>query len=157
MVIRRDLFGNCRKDAPFMCDWTYSRDNMLHTTPPIMSIYMTGLNIEYMMAQGGITHYEDIGIKKAAMFYEYIDSTNGFYISNAPEKYRSRMNIPFTIRGSEEESQLFWKTAAKSGFCELMGHASTGGCRVSFYNVHDLNSARALIQFMKDYLAQATR
>ena len=91
------------------------------------------------------------------MFYDYIDSTKGFYINKVPEKYRSRMNVPFTVLGIEEESQKFWKAAEKAGFCELKGHASSGGCRASFYNVHDLNSVKALIQFMKDYHYAATR
>lgn len=35
--------------------------------------------------------------------YNYIDSTNGFYLNKVDSKYRSKINIPLRIKPSEEE------------------------------------------------------
>jgi phosphoserine aminotransferase len=92
-IIRRDLFGQCRKDAPFMCDWTKFKDQYLHTTPAILPIYMCGLNVEHMLNKGGVEYYENLAVERSTLFYRFIDSSNGFYRNHVPEKFRSRMNI----------------------------------------------------------------
>jgi len=116
-----------------------------------MPIYLIGLNVEYMIAQGGIQFYHDRNIEKSKIFYEFLDSSNGFFVNTVKKENRSRMNIFFTVQGDEEKSTAFAKYAQENGFLELLGHASTGGCRLSIYNVHDVNSVKAVIAFMTKY------
>lgn len=50
------------------------------------------------------------------MIYEVIDSSNGFYKAPAQKEYRSRLNIPFLIKGGDENVQKkFLKEAEAIG------------------------------------------
>merc|ERR1712048_1071778 len=104
-----------------------------------------------MMANGGIQRYYKLAGEKSQLFYDYLDSTDGFYQNLIQEKYRSKMNPTFVVRGNEQESQEFSLDAEKAGFVEILGHASAGGCRVSMYNNIEIDAVEALIKFMEDW------
>ncbi len=51
-IVRKTLLKNaCKKDAPLLCDWPLfdKAANTFHNTPNCWSIYMCGLNIDYMI------------------------------------------------------------------------------------------------------------
>lgn len=43
------------------------------------------------------------------MLYDYIDGSDGYYISPVDVKYRSRTNIPFRIKNDEKLENEFLK------------------------------------------------
>merc|ERR1719159_2161642 len=64
-----------------------------------------------------------------------IDVSKGFYCCPVEKGARSRMNVPFTIMGGNEEvEKKFLDEAKKHKLFTLAGHRSVGGCRASLYN-----------------------
>ena len=68
------------------------------------------------------------------MFYDYMDSSEGYYTVAIEKKYRSRMNIPFRVKCNPELETRFAVEAAKEGMNNVEGHVVVGACRASFYN-----------------------
>ena len=85
------------------------------------------------------------------MLYEYIDSTEGFYVNEVDKRYRSRMNIPFRVLKNPDMEEKFIKEAIEEGLLELKGHKSVGGCRASLYNAMPIEGVETLIRFMKKF------
>lgn len=68
---------------------------------------MCGLNIAYMIEQGGMDEMNRKADVRSKMFYDYIDSTDGYYINRVNKKYRSRMNHPFVIKEDRDLGKKF--------------------------------------------------
>ena len=85
--------------------------------------------------------------EKAALIYDVIDRSEGFYRGHAEKESRSLMNITFRL-ASEELEKKFLEEAKAEGFVGLNGHRSVGGCRASLYNAVPLESCQALRDFM---------
>ena len=81
VVVRNDLIAGHRSDTPLLCDWeTFSKaDNMYHNTPACFPIYMCGLNVAYMIEQGGIPTMQARAEERSGLLYNYIDSSEGYY------------------------------------------------------------------------------
>ena len=92
-----------------------------------------------------------INEKKAAMLYDYLDSSKLFK-GTVEKKYRSMMNIPF-VTGSEELDAEFVKAASAAGFVNLKGHRTVGGMRASIYNAMPVEGVEKLVAFMKEFEA----
>lgn len=92
--------------------------------------------------------------KKAAVLYDAIAASNGFYNSPVDPKVRSMMNVPFTIPKSADLEKAFIKEAEKQGMVQLKGHRSVGGMRASIYNAMPLEGVQALAALMKDFAAR---
>ena len=150
------LSKKAKKDAPLVNDWQlFSKAaNTFHNTPCCWSIYMAGLNIEYMLEQGGLPHYIDLAAKRSSMLYNYIDNSEGFYSNGVLPQYRSRMNIPFRVKSDEELEKKFLAEAPKAGLIDLAGHRSVGGCRASLYNAMTIEGVEALIAFMQKFKSE---
>mmetsp|Transcript_13075 Transcript_13075/g.20307 ORF Transcript_13075/g.20307 Transcript_13075/m.20307 type:complete len:279 (+) Transcript_13075:23-859(+) len=59
VIVREDLIGNQAKDTPFLLDWDLfnkSPDSYFNT-PATYPIYVTGLNLDFMLRNGGLEHY----------------------------------------------------------------------------------------------------
>ena len=87
---------------------------------------------------------------KAALLYEAIDGSGGFYRGHAQPQSRSRMNVTFRLP-SEELEKAFLKEAQAEGLDGLKGHRSVGGLRASIYNACPAESVRALASFMREF------
>lgn len=86
------------------------------------------------------------------MIYQCIEGSDAFYASSVDSNCRSRMNIPFTIKGNNEQlTKKFLAEAEKSGMLQLEGHKAVGGCRASVYNGMDMAGVKKLVDFMKDF------
>ena len=93
------------------------------------------------------------------MIYDYIDSSNGFFINKVDKSFRSKINVPLRIRAAPGESdstytQLelrFIKEAADNGFMQLKGHVKNPGIRVSMYNAMPVEGVANLIKFMAQF------
>lgn len=141
------------KDIPLTSDWAlFSKAaNTFHNTPCCWSIYMAGLNIEYMLEIGGLAKMEEMAATRSSMLYNYIDNSDGFYSNGVKHEYRSRMNIPFRVKVDDELEKKFIAEATKENLYDLSGHRSVGGCRASLYNAMTVEGVEALIAFMKKF------
>lgn len=141
------------KDIPLTSDWALfgKAANTFHNTPCCWSIYMAGLNIEYMLEIGGLSKMQELAEKRSSLLYNYIDNSDGFYSNNVRPEFRSRMNIPFRVKCDEELEKKFIAQATKENLYDLAGHRSVGGCRASLYNAMTVEGVEALIAFMKKF------
>lgn len=148
VIIRRDFMEQANKQVPTMLRYgTYAKDNSLYNTPPTFSIYMVKLILEWVKAQGGAAAVYKRNQEKAALIYQAIDSSSGFYIGHAVPEARSLMNITFRL-ANEALEKKFLEQAKKEGFVGLAGHRLVGGCRASAYNAVPYESCLALQELM---------
>jgi len=127
---------------------------MFQNTPSCWAIYMAGLNIKYMLEQGGLKVMEANAKERSSTLYNYMDSTEGFYKNNVEKQYRSCMNIPFLVKESDDMAKKFVSEAAAQNLIELSGHRSVGGARASLYNAMTNEGVAALIKFMGEFMEQ---
>jgi phosphoserine aminotransferase len=96
---------------------------------------------------------EQLSATKSQMVYEVIDHSDGFYYCPVPVKVRSRVNLPFRIRGGDENlEKLFVDQARKRNMIQLKGHRSVGGIRVSLYNAITIPEVVVLVNFMREFM-----
>ncbi len=86
-------------------------------------------------------------MRRAALLYDALDSSDGFYRGTVKPDSRSIMNVTFRLP-SEELEEKFVSEAKKQGLVGLKGHRSVGGCRASLYNALPVASVEALVAFM---------
>lgn len=131
---------------------TYSEliaaDSMINT-PPCWCIYILGLVLDWLEAQGGIAGMEQIKKERARRVYDYLDGSRLFKPC-AKVGSRSDMNVTFRT-GSAELDAEFVKTAAEKGLINLKGHKVAGGMRASLYNAMPMEGVTALLEHMKDF------
>jgi len=97
----------------------------------------------------------EMSAKKSGMIYDVIDKSDGFYCCPVEKKSRSRMNLPFTIMGGNEEvEKKFLDGAKKEKLYTLAGHRSVGGCRASLYNGMPLEGVDKLRDFMESFMSE---
>ena len=122
----------------------------MFNTPPTYAIYMCGLVFEWLEEViGGLDKMEEINHKKAALLYDYIDSSK-MYANNVAKEDRSYMNIPF-VTGDDELDKKFVQQAKEAGIVNIKGHRSVGGMRASIYNAMSLEGVQYLVDFMKKF------
>ena len=109
--------------------------------------------LKWIEAQGGLEQVAKNNEAKAAIIYDTIDNSNGFYYGHAEKDSRSLMNITFRVADEELEKQ-FLAEAKEAGFVGLNGHRSVGGCRASTYNAVPVEACQALADFMKAFQAK---
>jgi phosphoserine aminotransferase len=150
VIVRDDLLGRAMALTPSAFNWKEQAeaDSMLNT-PPTYAIYVAGLVFEWLQAQGGLVAIEKKNIAKAALVYDYLDSS-GFYSSPVRKQDRSRMNIPFRLK-DESLDDAFLKGAKEHGMVQLKGHRAVGGMRASIYNAMPIEGVQALVTYMKDF------
>ncbi len=119
----------------------------LYNTPPVFAIYMMGKVLKWMKSLGGLKEIEKRADEKAAVVYEAIDGSNGYYNCPVAKENRSVMNIVFRLPTEELEAKLI-KEATAAGFIGLKGHRDVGGCRASCYNAMSMEGVQALKAFM---------
>jgi len=151
VIVREDLLGRAGADIPTVMDFQTMADNdSMLNTPPTFAIYVAGLVFKWLKAQGGLSGMQAINREKAAMVYEAIDASNGFYRNPVAADCRSCMNIPFTLAQPDLDAE-FLAQAKTANLLGLKGHKSVGGMRASIYNAMPLDGVRALVHFMNDF------
>ncbi|WP_047152865.1 3-phosphoserine/phosphohydroxythreonine transaminase [Aneurinibacillus tyrosinisolvens] len=150
-ILRPDMLERVNENVPTMLRYdTHIKNNSLYNTPPTFGIYMLGLVLKWAKEQGGLAALEKHNKEKAALIYNTIDESNGFYKGHAEKDSRSLMNITFRL-SSEELEKKFLAEAKDAGFVGLNGHRSVGGCRASAYNAVPYESCKALQEFMQSF------
>lgn len=112
---------------------------------------MCGLNVAYMLEQGGIPAMQAKAAERSSLLYNYIDNSDGYYVNNVVSKYRSRINIPFRVCCNDQLEAKFLSEATAANLVDLKGHRSVGGCRASLYNAMPVEGVHALIKFMTEF------
>ena len=150
VIVREDLLDRALPITPSVFHWKEqaANDSMVNT-PPTYSIYIAGLVFEWLLDNGGLPAMEKINVQKAALLYDYLDSTT-FYTSPVSKDDRSRMNIPFHLH-DERLNERFLSEASEQGLLQLKGHRSVGGMRASIYNAMPVEGVRALVDFLRAF------
>ncbi|MDE6470698.1 MAG: 3-phosphoserine/phosphohydroxythreonine transaminase [Eubacterium sp.] len=150
-IIREDLLGKARDITPTMMNYQIQADaDSLYNTPPCWTIYVCKLVLEWIKNDiGGLEKMKERNEKKAAILYNFLDSSEMFKGTVVAED-RSLMNVPFII-GDDELEKKFIAEAAEAGFVNLKGHRSVGGMRASIYNAMPIEGVEKLVEFMAEF------
>ncbi|HYE01843.1 MAG TPA: 3-phosphoserine/phosphohydroxythreonine transaminase [Phycisphaerales bacterium] len=150
VIIREDLLERAPKELPTMLQYrVHAKEGSRYNTPPVFAVYMVGLVLKWIRANGGLAGMARRNQEKARHIYDVLDSSS-FFRGTAERPSRSLMNICFRTPG-EDLDEKFVKEAKAAGFDGLKGHRSVGGMRASVYNAFPPEGARALAQFMRDF------
>ena len=151
VIIRDDMLGAVPDGQHSMLDYRQLADNnSMLNTPNTWGVYLISLVCEWLRGQGGVQSMETKNVEKAALLYDAIDSSDGYYAGHADRDARSMMNVTFRLSSEDLEKQ-FCSEAAASGLDGLKGHRSVGGIRASIYNAFPREGVKALVEFMKDF------
>ncbi len=154
VIIREDLITeDVLENTPTMLRYKVHADNnSLYNTPPAYGIYICGKVFKWLKNKGGLEAMKKINEEKAAILYDYLDSS-AMFKGTVVKKDRSLMNVPF-VTGSDELDAKFVKEAKAAGFENIKGHRTVGGMRASIYNAMPTEGVKALVEFMKKFEAE---
>jgi phosphoserine aminotransferase len=165
VVVREDLLGRALPVCPSAFDYKLVADNdSMYNTPPTYGIYMAGLTFQWIARQreghlSGVAALEQRNMAKAELLYHCIDHSQ-LYVNEVETGCRSRMNVPFFLRGDDGKPLLdathprnaaFLEGAKARGLLQLKGHKSVGGMRASIYNAIPLEGVQALVDYLRDF------
>lgn len=151
VIIRDDMLERVPAGLPLMLDYKVQADNRsLYNTPPCYSIYTVGLVLRWLVELGGLGEMARRNDAKAAILYNAIDASGGFYTGHARADSRSLMNVTFRLPDENLDKQ-FIKQATAEGLDGLKGHRSVGGLRASIYNAFPHEGVEALAGFMAEF------
>lgn len=147
-IVKDEVLGKIDRPIPSMLDLNVHaiKDSMFNT-PPVYPVYVSMLNLRYMIKEGGIEVQQKKAEDRAALLYNEIDSNPLFEGTTAVED-RSNMNATFNLTDEslKEKFDEMWKAANING---LKGHRSVGGYRASMYNALPIESVQVLVDIMK--------
>jgi phosphoserine aminotransferase len=151
VAIDKDWLKEARADLPDILRYQKHLDaNSLYHTPPSFAIYLFGLNLKWIKANGGAAGMAVRNEAKAGALYGALDRLSGFYKAPVEKAARSRMNVVFRTPSAELDDK-FCAEAEKAGMTGLKGHRSTGGVRASLYNAVSSDDVKTLVAFMDDF------
>jgi phosphoserine aminotransferase len=152
VLIRWDLIGVGQPAPSPMLDYaTHAKAESMYNTPPTYGIYVAGLVFRHLLDHGGLGAAEERNIAKAALLYDYLDSSD-FYANPVAPNDRSRMNVPFTLADASLDAE-FLAGAKERGMVQLKGHRSVGGMRASLYNAMPIAGVQALVDYLTEFAA----
>jgi phosphoserine aminotransferase len=152
VIVRRDLAERADKNLPSLMQYrTQIKEKSLYHTPPTFAVYVCGLVLEWIEAEGGVSAIEKRNEAKAKLLYDAIDASP-LYSCPVERDSRSRMNVVFRVAGGDAETEKrFVAQAAEAGMVGVAGHRSVGGMRVSLYNAVPMRAVEALLSFMREF------
>jgi len=150
VIIRDDLLARSADALASMLSYkVQAENNSLYNTPPVFGIYILGLVLKWLLAQGGLPAIEKTNDRKAELLYAELDRTT-FWTPHADKGSRSRMNVTFRLP-TEDLEKAFAKESTAAGFDGLKGHRSVGGMRASIYNAFPEQGIKDLVAFMREF------
>ncbi|MCV2348719.1 3-phosphoserine/phosphohydroxythreonine transaminase [Paucibacter sp. Y2R2-4] len=162
VFVREDLMGHAMSICPSAFDFkTVAEAKSMYNTPPTFGIYVAGLVFKWLKTfsyagKTGLAAIEQRNIDKAQLLYAALDASPLFENRVAAD-CRSRMNVPFYLRGAfntDTLTQAFLTGAKERQLLQLKGHKSVGGMRASIYNAMPLEGVQALVAYLKDFETQ---
>ena len=155
VIVKKELAGRELPFTPLMLNWKTEIDkDSMYNTPPCWCIYMLGLQLKWLEAQGGVEEMQRRAQQRSEALYAYLDSSKLFRAKAQP-RARSQMNVAFTTDNKELDG-LFVKGAEVRGLKHLKGHRIAGGMRASVYNAMPMAGVEALIDYMKEFEREHT-
>lgn len=150
VIVKDELLGKTGRKLPSMLDYKIHIDGgSMYNTPPVFSIYVSMLNLQWLRAKGGVAQIEKENIAKAHVLYEEIDR-NPLFKGTCAVEDRSRMNVCFVMENPELE-KAFGKFATERDIVGISGHRSVGGFRASLYNALPITSVHVLVDAMQEF------
>jgi phosphoserine aminotransferase len=153
VILRDDMIARSAARAaalPTMLNYAvHAEHGSLYNTPPVFAVYVLGLVMKWLLAQGGLSAIAAVNERKAAKLYAEIDRT-GFYRGTARPENRSLMNVTFRLP-TEDLEKRFVRESTAAGFDGLKGHRAVGGIRASIYNAFPEAGVDGLVSFMRDF------
>jgi len=154
VLIRDEMLERISTDPPRLLDYRqYVEHGSMPNTPNTWGVYMIGLVCDWLKELGGVEAVVSINSEKAAILYDAIDSSDGFYTGRAERSCRSLMNVTFSLPDPELDER-FCDEAEKIGMSGLRGHRSVGGIRASIYNAFPKEGIESLVEFMADFASK---
>lgn len=155
VIVRDDLLERSQDSLPGYLNYrAHVEENSLYNTPPTFAVYLVGLVARWLLDDvGGLENMAQRNFDKSQMLYDVIDDSDGFYRGHAQPACRSAMNVTFRLASDELEAR-FVAEAAQRSLCEIKGHRSVGGIRVSIYNAMPVEGVEAMRDFMREFLDQ---
>ncbi len=149
VVIREDILHEIGRKIPSMLDYkVHLSKGSMFNTPPVYSIYVSMLTMEWLKAKGGIAAIEEENEKKAKLIYSEID-LNPLFEGFAAKEDRSNMNATFNLTNGDLK-ETFETMLKEGGINGANGHRSVGGYRASIYNAMTMEGVGALVDIMSD-------
>ncbi|CAA7399224.1 unnamed protein product [Spirodela intermedia] len=160
-IVRRDLIGKAQPGTPTMLNFASHADGAasLCNSPPAVAIYLCALVFEDLLEQGGLAAAERRNREKAAVIYEAIERSNGFYVCTVEDPAaRSAMNVPFMLARRDLERK-FVAEAQRAGMAELGAHQGAVAVAIGTPKINGLPLAgvERLAAFMRDFRAHHQR
>jgi phosphoserine aminotransferase len=150
-ILREDMLDQCNRNLPTLLQYgTHVEHDSMFNTPVTFTIFFVRNVLQWIERQGGLPAIEVLNNRKAAMFYDCVDSSGGFYRCPIGPADRSLMNAVFNLSSPELEDR-FCAAATEQGMVGLKNLPQRGGCRVSLYNAVEVESVEALVQFMGEF------
>lgn len=151
-IVREDVLERVPDGLPSMLDYrTFVSNDSLYNTPPVFAIYVVMLVTRWLREEvGGLEEQERRNREKAALLYDTIDGSEGFYRGHADPGSRSLMNVTFRLPSDELDARFVTEATAR-GLAGLKGHRSVGGIRASIYNAMPVEGVEALAMFMGEF------
>ena len=155
MIARKDYLDCANDDIPTILSYkTHAKADSLYNTPPAFAIYVVGLVLKWIEAQGGVTVVERRNREKAALVYDALDAYPDFYDPAVRSKVdRSLMNVTFRMVNADLD-KAFLQGAQEREMDGLKGHRNVGGFRASLYNALPVASCQALAEYLHDFVRQ---
>ena len=151
VIVRRDLLERAGQPrAPVLDYRAQAQAESMLNTPPSWNWYVLGLTVKWMLDEGGVAEFARRNARKAALLYDAIDASGGFYRNEVAPAARSRMNVPFFLHDPALDA-LFLAEAKRAGLVALKGHRVLGGMRASLYNAMPEAGVQALVEFMHGF------
>lgn len=152
VIIREDLVKEALPNTPTLYQYkVYAENNSFYNTPPTYAWYVTGLVIDWIKQQGGLTEMYARNERKSQLIYSVIDEHKDFYVCKVRPDCRSLTNVMFYLQ-DEKLTPQFLEEAKKAGMENLRGHRVSGGIRASMYNAFPVEGATVLADFMQDFV-----
>ena len=150
VIVRNDLLGSALPMTPAAFNYQLQAEQgSMYNTPPTYAIYIMGLVLQHVKAQGGLPAMLEHNQRKAALLYDFIDHSQ-LFSNRVARQDRSRMNVTFFLR-DEGLNAAFLEGAQSQGMVQLRGHRSAGGMRASIYNAMPLASVQTLVNYMHQF------
>ncbi len=151
IIVREDLLrDDLPAYVPTMLNLKVQADNgSMYNTPPCWGIYICGKAFRWVLQLGGLEAMAKRNEEKAAILYDYLDSSSMFK-GTVRKEDRSLMNVTFVIGDADLEAK-FISEAKAAGMENLKGHRTVGGMRASIYNAMPKEGVETLVEFMKDF------
>lgn len=149
-IVKESVFQKSARDIPSMLDLEihHKKDSMFNT-PPVYSVYVSMLNLRYMIKQGGLPAMQKKAEQRAELIYREIERNPLFEAAVPDIEDRSKMNATFVLKDEvhKDRFDLLVKEARING---LKGHRSVGGYRASMYNALPVDSVQVLVETMHE-------